>query len=66
VSISINRLAKQLSVSPGVVRTLVDHHRGKGVEIYTANGELTETIAEDVRLQLNLRCERMIPELYIG
>jgi hypothetical protein len=66
LSISINSLARQLSVSPAVVKTLIDHSCASADDIYAENGELTDSIAADLRIQLNLGCERRIPELYLG
>lgn len=66
LSISINSLARQLSVSPAVVKTLIDHSYASDDDIYAENGELTDRIAADLRIELNLGCERKIPELYLG
>jgi hypothetical protein len=64
--ISITVLADQLSVSPGVVKTLVDHFGPTAEGHYTVDGKLADAVAAGVRLQLNLSCERRIPELYLG
>ena len=67
VTISIERLAKELGVSPTVVRALIEHHPGTNA----AEGELLVEevlphLAAEIRLQLNQACQRRLPELYLG